>query len=88
MSSLRFCFIFVYKRGDQHCKECPEQAFSTVMGEEDGEVPLIVRQAGRHLSAQVSQALCRRYEAILGAVRQFLGCVAQTPFSMAQGNWP
>lgn len=86
MFGLRFCFIFVCKRSDQHCKECPEPTFRTVMGEEDGEAPLAVRQAGRHLPAQVSQALCHRYEAILGAVGQFLGCVAQTPFSVAQGS--
>lgn len=45
MSGLRFSFIFVCKSSDQHCKECPEPAFSTVMGEEDGEAPLVVREA-------------------------------------------
>lgn len=88
MSGLRFCFIFMCKSSDQHCKECPEPAFSPGMGEEDGEAALVVKQAGKQLSAQVSQALCGKYEAILGAVRQFLGCVAQTPFSVAQGKWP
>lgn len=76
------------KSSDQQCKACPEPAFSTVVVEEDGEALVIVRPAGRHLSPQVSQALCCRYEAIVGAVRQFLGCVAQTPFSVAQGSWP
>lgn len=45
MSGLRFSFVFVYKSSDQHCKERPEPAFFTVMGEEDGEAPLVVREA-------------------------------------------
>jgi len=65
----------VHKSGDHHHEECPQQAFSAVVGEEDGEVALTVRQAGRHLSTQISQALCVRYEEILRALRQFLQCL-------------
>lgn len=61
--------------GDHHGAECPEQAFSAVVSEKDVEVPLTVRQAGRHLFTQISQALCRRYEGIVGAVQQLLQCV-------------
>lgn len=64
----------MHKSGDHHYEECPEQAFSTVVGEEDGEVPLTVREDGKYLSIWISQALCCRYEEILGAARQFLQC--------------
>lgn len=39
----------MHKSGDHHGEQCPEQAFSAVVAEKDGEVPLTVRQAGRQL---------------------------------------
>lgn len=74
-SALSFALFFVSKCADHHYEECPEQAF--FLSREDGEVPVTVGQAGGLLSVEISQALCHRYEEVLGAVRQLPQCVGQ-----------
>lgn len=53
------------KCADRRYKECPEQAF--FLSREDGEVPVTVGQAEGLWSIQISQAVCHRYEEVLGA---------------------